>query len=170
MIELCVFFSTKDEALREYFEKFGKITRCSIKRDRDGKSRGFGHIIYESKHKTCLNWDNEHLCYIESSAVKDCIRLEPHTVDGNKLCLKVIRRKEKKEELLSSAGDSPPAPTTCQQLSKNNQEQSDGKIFVRGLRLGINEHNLRQYFSQFGEIRESIVVKHRDGSYKKGNV
>jgi RNA recognition motif-containing protein len=37
------------------------------------------------------------------------------------------------------------------------------KLFVAGLREGINEDNLRQHFSRFGNIVEVLVMKDRDG-------
>ncbi len=41
------------------------------------------------------------------------------------------------------------------------------KLFVAGLREGINEDSLRQHFSRFGNIVEVLVMKDRDGSLKK---
>jgi RNA recognition motif-containing protein len=38
-------------------------------------------------------------------------------------------------------------------------------MFVGGLRAGINENNLREYFSKFGKITEVIMIKHRDGRW-----
>jgi RNA recognition motif-containing protein len=40
------------------------------------------------------------------------------------------------------------------------------KLFVAGLREGINEDNLRQHFSRFGNIVEVLVMKDRDGLLK----
>jgi RNA recognition motif-containing protein len=37
------------------------------------------------------------------------------------------------------------------------------KLFVAGLREGINEESLRQHFSRFGNIVEVLVMKDRDG-------
>jgi RNA recognition motif-containing protein len=37
------------------------------------------------------------------------------------------------------------------------------KLFIAGLRDGINEENLRQYFSRFGNITEVTVMKDREG-------
>ncbi len=37
------------------------------------------------------------------------------------------------------------------------------KLFVAGLREGIDEDNLRVHFSRFGNIVEVLVMKDRDG-------
>lgn len=39
---------TKEDAFREYFEKFGKLTDCVIICDKERVSRGFGFVSYES--------------------------------------------------------------------------------------------------------------------------
>lgn len=40
------------------------------------------------------------------------------------------------------------------------------KLFVAGLREGIDEESLRQHFSRFGNILEVLVMKDRDGKWK----
>jgi RNA recognition motif-containing protein len=40
------------------------------------------------------------------------------------------------------------------------------KLFVAGLREGINEDNLRTHFQRFGNIVEVLVMKDRDGLLK----
>ena len=39
------------------------------------------------------------------------------------------------------------------------------KLFVAGLREGITEESLQQYFSRFGNVMEVLVMKDRDGKY-----
>lgn len=38
------------------------------------------------------------------------------------------------------------------------------KLFVAGLREGINEEDLRQHFTRFGDVLEVLIMKDRDGS------
>jgi RNA recognition motif-containing protein len=37
------------------------------------------------------------------------------------------------------------------------------KLFVAGLREGINEDHLRQHFSRYGNVMEVLIMKDRDG-------
>jgi len=41
-------YDTTDEKLREHFEQYGKITECTVMKDNNGCSRGFGFITYEN--------------------------------------------------------------------------------------------------------------------------
>jgi len=41
-------YETTDEKLREHFEQYGKITECTVMKDNNGCSRGFGFITYEN--------------------------------------------------------------------------------------------------------------------------
>jgi len=41
-------YETTDEKLREHFEQYGRITECTVMKDNNGCSRGFGFITYEN--------------------------------------------------------------------------------------------------------------------------
>lgn len=42
------------------------------------------------------------------------------------------------------------------------------KLFVGGLPYETEDQTLREYFEQFGEIREAVVIKDRDTQKSKG--
>ena len=42
------------------------------------------------------------------------------------------------------------------------------KLFVGGLPYETDDQTLREYFEQFGEIREAVVIKDRDTQKSKG--
>ncbi|CAB3405000.1 unnamed protein product [Caenorhabditis bovis] len=48
LIVLGVDFKTSDETFRNYFEEFGKVVYCEIKRKPDGVSKGFGFVRMET--------------------------------------------------------------------------------------------------------------------------
>ncbi|CAF1302068.1 unnamed protein product [Rotaria magnacalcarata] len=81
--------------------------------------------------------------YEDTSSVEDFMRSRPHTIDNRQIDPK---RAMPREEQNSSE-----AHLTVK------------KLFVAGLREGINEENLRQHFSRFGNIVEVLVMKDRDG-------
>lgn len=39
------------------------------------------------------------------------------------------------------------------------------KLFVAGLRDNVDEDNLRDYFSRFGNVLEVLLMKERDGLF-----
>ncbi|XP_057293394.1 deleted in azoospermia-like [Hydractinia symbiolongicarpus] len=45
-----VAFDTKEDELREFFSKYGKIKECKIIKDNQSISRGFAFVTFESKH------------------------------------------------------------------------------------------------------------------------
>jgi len=44
-------FDTKEDELKEFFQQHGKVKDCKIVSDKDGFSRGFGFITFESKQE-----------------------------------------------------------------------------------------------------------------------
>jgi len=39
---------TTESTLERYFQQYGEISQCSIKRDEDGRSRGFGFVLFHN--------------------------------------------------------------------------------------------------------------------------
>ena len=39
--------STDEEVLKRYFEKYGHIVDCTVMRDQDRESRGFGFVLFD---------------------------------------------------------------------------------------------------------------------------
>ncbi|KAI1710343.1 RNA recognition motif domain-containing protein [Ditylenchus destructor] len=57
---------TTDESLKEHFSKYGRLTQCNVKTDRQtGQSRGFGYVAFGSQEEL-------------DRALKD----QPHVIDG----------------------------------------------------------------------------------------
>ena len=71
-------YSTTDEGMKEYFERFGEIKDCVVMKFRDTKrSRGFGFVTFS-----------------EASIVDDVQNARPHTIDGSKVETKRATPKE----------------------------------------------------------------------------
>ena len=71
-------YSTTDEGMKEYFERFGEIKDCVVMKFRDTKrSRGFGFVTFT-----------------EASVVDDIQNQRPHTIDGSKVETKRATPKE----------------------------------------------------------------------------
>ena len=71
-------YSTTDEGMKEYFERFGEIKDCVVMKFRDTKrSRGFGFVTFT-----------------DASVVDDVQNQRPHTIDGSKVETKRATPKE----------------------------------------------------------------------------
>ncbi|CAF4293197.1 unnamed protein product, partial [Rotaria socialis] len=81
--------------------------------------------------------------YEDTSAVEDFMRARPHTIDNRLIDTKRAMPRE----------------------DQNSAEShlTVKKLFVAGLRDGIDEPCLRQYFTRFGNITEVLVMNDRDG-------
>ena len=54
-------WETTDQALREYFERFGEVTTCTVKTGPDGRSRGFGFVNFADKSAIAAVLEEEHV-------------------------------------------------------------------------------------------------------------
>ncbi|CAF4726897.1 unnamed protein product [Rotaria sp. Silwood1] len=81
--------------------------------------------------------------YADVSSVEDFMRSRPHTIDNRQIDSKRAMPRE----------------------DQNSAEShlTVKKLFVAGLRDGIDEACLREYFSRFGNITEILVMNDRDG-------
>ncbi|CAF2760546.1 unnamed protein product [Rotaria sp. Silwood2] len=81
--------------------------------------------------------------YEDASSVEDFMRSRPHTIDNRQIDSKRAMPRE----------------------DQNSTEShlTVKKLFVAGLRDGIDEACLRQYFSRFGNVTEILVMNDRDG-------
>ena len=108
-------YSTTDDALKEYFSKYGELVDCVVMKFRDTKrSRGFGFVTYAT---------------IEM--VDECQNNRPHTIDGTKVETKRATPRD---------DNGPGSGQTVQ------------KLFLGGLKDGVTDDNLRDYFGKFGTV------------------
>lgn len=81
--------------------------------------------------------------YEDTSSVEEFMRARPHTIDDRQIDPK---RAMPREEQNSSE-----AHLTVK------------KLFVAGLREGINEEDLRKHFTRYGNVIEVLIMKDREG-------
>lgn len=95
---------TSDETFKAHFSQFGTLTECSIQKGRDGKSRGFGFVTYES----------------EASAAKAISQAE-HVLDGKSVDCKAAVPKS--EPAGRGAGVNPMQAATAMRMAAARQYQ-----------------------------------------------
>ncbi|KAI1715189.1 RNA recognition motif domain-containing protein [Ditylenchus destructor] len=66
--------NTTDESLREFYSRFGELTQCNVKFDRQtGQSRGFGYVAFSSQKE-----------------LDSAIEVNPHIIDGVEVVLDYV--------------------------------------------------------------------------------
>lgn len=129
-------WDTKENSLRDYFNKYGEVTHAAIMRDKaTGQPRGFGFVVFSDP------------------SILDSVLRDKHTIDGRTVEVKRALSREKQQSLRS--GDS----------NANSSRNYGGlgnyrtkKIFVGGLPSTLTEGEFVQYFENYGDIADAVIM------------
>lgn len=132
--------STDEEQLKNYFDQYGTIIDCTIMRDPDRNSRGFGFVLFEEaatvdkimlakKEGTDFSLDDHHI---------EIKRALPKVPGGN-------------------AGGT----------SRSNYGMYR-KVFVGGLPSSVTEEDLSIYFERYGRVNEVELLRDRETNRLRG--
>ncbi|OAY86116.1 Heterogeneous nuclear ribonucleoprotein 1 [Ananas comosus] len=131
---------TDEAALKEHFERYGKVERAVVVRDwSTGNSRGFGFVTFA---------DDSADAAISASDEREKDR---YIIDGKKVD---VKRAIPKEHLHGESSRS----NSC----SRGQNSKGKKIFVGGLPKRITDGEFREYFEKFGVVTDSIVMHKHD--------
>ncbi|XP_057293936.1 heterogeneous nuclear ribonucleoprotein A/B-like [Hydractinia symbiolongicarpus] len=127
-----------EEGLRNFFTQYGSIIDCTIMRDGDKQSRGFGFVLFE-----------------HATSVDDIIALKKEgknfTLDDHHI--------EVKRALPKVPGGNAGSSRTGGLYRK---------IFVGGLPSTITDEDLRTYFERFGRVNEVELLRDRESNRLRG--
>uniref|UniRef100_A0A1I7ZUN7 Polyadenylate-binding protein n=1 Tax=Steinernema glaseri TaxID=37863 RepID=A0A1I7ZUN7_9BILA len=139
-----------DEMLNDAFKDFGTIMSCVVAKNKDGKSRGFGFVAYETTEET-------------QKAIKG---MNGKKVWGSNLYVAQFQKKEERVAMLTAEKTStgkaleeataPAAPT-------QKEFDEDKNVYVRNLCMHVQDHQLKAKFQEFGEIESCFVNKNDKG-------
>lgn len=129
---------TDDDNLRGYFGKYGEIVDCSIMRDPEKKSRGFGFILFD-----------------DSTSVDKIIAAKK---DGTTFSVD--------ERTIEIKRALPKVPRGT--IGAPRAERLNKKIFVGGLPNTITEEDVKMYFEAFGQVNEVQLIKDRETGRLRG--
>jgi len=130
--------NTDEDVLKGYFEKYGNIIDCTVMRDQDRESRGFGFILFEDSSSIDK--------IISAKKGGDDFIIDDHHIEIKRALPKVPG---------GNAGTS--------RMTGLNR-----KIFVGGLPSSITEDDLRQYFESYGRVNEVELLRDRDTMRLRG--
>ncbi|MDA7675033.1 hypothetical protein N8583_01530 [Akkermansiaceae bacterium] len=122
-------WTTTEEELRFYFDKFGEIDEVIIMKDKHtGKPRGFAFVI------------------MKNPQAADIICGSSHTIGDRVVDVKKAVSK-----------DSAPIPNYAGVNTNGTR-----KIFVGGLPIDLTDNEFSDYFSKYGLITDSVIMRDRD--------
>lgn len=129
---------TDEEDLKQYFQSYGSIIDCTIMRDMDKQSRGFGFVLFESSTSVdkVITAKKEGTAFVLDDHHIEVKRALPKVPGGN-------------------AGTSRTGGLYR-------------KIFVGGLPSTITEDDLRKYFEHFGRVNEVELLRDRETQRLRG--
>ncbi|CAL9194412.1 unnamed protein product [Musa hybrid cultivar] len=124
---------TGEALLVEHFAEYGELREVTVIRNRvTGNSRGFGFVRF-------VNPDDA------ESALKEAM----HVIDGKTVEVKRARRYPS----CHPAGES-----SSYSFFNNGSITNAKKIFIGGLPDSINQHELKNYFENFGSVMDAVVM------------
>jgi RNA recognition motif-containing protein len=131
-------YDTGDDAMFNYFARFGDVERASVVRDKQsGRSRGFGFVSF-----TTVEAANAVLAKTDLSLDGRNLDIKPAAPRGSRALVQMTR------------------------TSKEMGEPK--KLFVAGLDTSTNEETFKAYFQQFGTVGEAYIQKDRATGTSRG--
>lgn len=123
-----------DDKLKNMFSKFGKITSCTVMKNIDGSSRGFGFVAFEDP-------------YAAEKAVKEMNNIE---INGQSLYVGRAQKKTERQNELKRH---------YEQIKLERFNRFQGvNLFVKNLDDSIDDARLRKEFNSFGTITSAKVM------------
>ncbi|KAH9052482.1 hypothetical protein Ae201684P_001662 [Aphanomyces euteiches] len=175
-------WDTTTPSLQDYFAKFGKIEECTVIMDRNtGKSKGFGFVTYE-----------------DMESADRALQAQPHEIDGRKCQCNLAAMPETSSSSSSSSSGKhsksqhhnhnggstthappqpagpPPQPPIPQGPSPQSYvdgppgDESERKLFVRGLDYNTHTDTVTAEFKKYGDLDEVTIAKDRQTGKSKG--
>jgi len=139
-------FSDKldDSKLRELFEKYGPIASCTVMRDHEGKSRGFGFVSFEDP----------------DDAEKAVNELDGYHIPDSELKLTVCRAQKKAEREAELS-------RVYEALKSERLQRYQGvNLYVKNLDDSVDSDELRRNFEAHGAITSAKVMLNENGGSK----
>ncbi|XP_038996396.1 heterogeneous nuclear ribonucleoprotein 1-like [Hibiscus syriacus] len=134
-------WDTNEERLKEYFSSFGEVMEAVIMKDRaTGRARGFGFVVFADP------------------AVAERVIKEKHSIDGRMVeAKKAVPRDD--QSIMSRSTSS---------IHGSPGPGSTRKIFVGGLASTVTESDFKNYFDQFGNITDVVVMHDHNTQRPRG--
>ncbi|XP_072977564.1 heterogeneous nuclear ribonucleoprotein 1-like [Typha angustifolia] len=140
-------WETSEEKLKEYFGTYGEVTHAVIMKDKvSGRPRGFGFVVFADP------------------AILDRVLQDTHTIDGRTVEAK--RALSREEQQTSARSGNPTVGRAAVGGAGANIKTK--KIFVGGLPPTLTEDGFRQYFQNYGNVTDVVVMYDQNTQRPRG--
>ena len=143
-------YETTDNELRDYFEQFGELTDYVVMKFPDTKrSRGFGFVTFK-----------------DPGNLEDCVVSGPHQLGSTTVELKRATPREDDRKGGRSGGRGRGHDDDGDDMDPESVQMR--KLFIGGLNYSTTEDEMREHFSQFGELVDCVIMKFNDSGRSRG--
>ncbi|CAN4093201.1 unnamed protein product [Withania somnifera] len=127
--------NVNEDKLRGYFNHYGEVTHAMIMREKvTNLSRGFGFVVFSDP------------------SVVDTILLKKHTIDGRPVEPKKALPRAQQQILRSQL------PHASEDTRMDGNIRRTRKIFVGGLPSSLTEEEFCQYFQNYGNVTDKVIM------------
>ncbi|KAJ6822393.1 heterogeneous nuclear ribonucleoprotein 1-like [Iris pallida] len=142
-------WETTEEKLKEYFGSYGDVLQAVIMTDKiTGRPRGFGFVVFADP------------------AVLDRVLQDKHTIDGRTVEAK--RALSREEQHTSGRSGTSGSGRIGGGGGGGGGNIRTKKIFVGGLPATLTEVEFRQYFQNYGEVTDMVVMYDQNTQRPRG--
>lgn len=141
-------YTTTDASLRAVFEAYGPVSEAVVIQDKmKGQSKGFGFVTYET-----------------TASANACLMEPTKTVDGRQAFINLAAKKEN----AAAGGVGSAVGASAGGAGGSTEDITLRKLFVRSLSYDTTSQDVHEYFKQYGEVAEAVVLTNRDTGTSKG--
>ncbi|XP_009786468.1 polyadenylate-binding protein 3-like [Nicotiana sylvestris] len=133
--------TTTDEDLKKLFEKYGTITSAVVMKDKNGKSKCFGFVNYESS----------------DAAVSAVEQLNGSSLKEKVLYVGKAQKKSEREAKLKAKFE--------QERASRFEKLKGANLYLKNLD-SVSDENLKELFSEYGTITSCKVMRDSKGVSK----
>ena len=124
--------------------KFGEVTDSLVMKDPSGQSRCFGFVTFA-----------------DSATVDEFMKQRPHTLDGRQIDPKRASSLRSRKKTMTINVFSCLVPR--EEANNDDLHLTVKKIFIGGIRDGLDEEMLKDYFTEYGQVNSCLLMYDKDG-------
>ncbi|XP_074268632.1 heterogeneous nuclear ribonucleoprotein 1-like [Silene latifolia] len=128
-------WETTEDTLRDHFSKYGDVTNAVVMRDKTtGRPRGFAFVHFSNPSSI------------------DSLLQDKHTIDGRMVEAKRALSREDQSAFRQDSSQG------ARGTSGGGGNIRTKKIFVGGLPPTLTDEEFRQYFENFGQVTDAVIM------------